>query len=47
MVRDVADPVRKPSHLDVDQFALASLTKDHKEGVAAFLKRRKPRFSGK
>ena len=32
------------SHMDVDQFALASLTEDHKEGVAAFLGRRKPRF---
>jgi enoyl-CoA hydratase len=34
------------SHMDVDQFALASLTDDHKEGVAAFLGRRKPRFRG-
>jgi enoyl-CoA hydratase len=34
------------SHMDVDQFALASLTEDHKEGVAAFLGRRKPRFKG-
>jgi enoyl-CoA hydratase len=25
------------SHMDIDQFALASLTEDHKEGVAAFL----------
>ena len=25
------------SHMDVDQFALASLSEDHKEGVAAFL----------
>ena len=33
-------------HMDVDQFALASLTEDHKEGVEAFLKRRKPRFQG-
>jgi enoyl-CoA hydratase/carnithine racemase len=35
------------SHMDVDQFALASLTDDHAEGVAAFLGRRKPRFKGR
>jgi len=35
------------SHMDVDQFALASLTDDHREGVAAFLERRKPRFKGR
>jgi len=35
------------SHMDVDQFALASLTEDHKEGVAAFLGRRKPSFKGR
>jgi enoyl-CoA hydratase/carnithine racemase len=35
------------SHMDVDQFALASLTEDHKEGVEAFLARRKPRFKGR
>ena len=35
------------SHMDVDQFALASLTDDHKEGVEAFLGRRKPKFSGR
>ena len=35
------------SHMDVDQFALASLTEDHKEGVEAFLGRRKPRFKGR
>src|SRR5215213_2463449 len=29
-------------HMDVDQFALASMSEDHKEGVAAFLERRKP-----
>ena len=34
-------------HMDIDQFALASLTEDHKEGVAAFLERRKPRFRGR
>jgi len=32
------------SHMDVDQFALASMSDDHKEGVEAFLERRKPRF---
>jgi enoyl-CoA hydratase len=35
------------SHMDGDQFALASLTEDHKEGVAAFRERRKPRFRGR
>jgi len=35
------------SHMDVDQFALASLTEDHKEGVAAFMAKRKPRFRGR
>jgi enoyl-CoA hydratase/carnithine racemase len=34
-------------HMDIDQFALASLTEDHKEGVKAFLDRRKPRFRGR
>ncbi len=35
------------SHMDRDQYALASLTDDHKEGVASFLERRKPRFRGR
>ena len=35
------------SHMDIDQFGLASLTEDHKEGVAAFLERRKARFRGR
>jgi enoyl-CoA hydratase len=35
------------AHMDVDQFALASFSEDHKEGVAAFLERRKPRFRGR
>jgi enoyl-CoA hydratase/carnithine racemase len=30
------------AHMDTDQFALASLSEDHAEGVAAFLQRRKP-----
>ncbi|MBR0753715.1 enoyl-CoA hydratase/isomerase family protein [Bradyrhizobium jicamae] len=35
------------AHMDLDQFALAGMTEDHKEGVAAFLERRKPRFRGR
>jgi enoyl-CoA hydratase len=35
------------SHMDVDQFAVASLSEDHKEGVSAFIERRKPRFKGR
>jgi enoyl-CoA hydratase len=35
------------SHMDVDQYALASQTEDHGEGVAAFRERRKPRFRGR
>ena len=35
------------SHMDIDQFALASMTEDHKEGVAAFVERRGPRFRGR
>lgn len=35
------------SHMDVDQFALASMSEDHTEGVAAFRERRKPKFRGR
>jgi enoyl-CoA hydratase len=35
------------SHMDGDQFLLASVSKDHKEGVAAFLERRKAKFRGR
>jgi enoyl-CoA hydratase len=35
------------SHMDGDQFLLAGISEDHKEGVAAFLERRKPRFRGR
>ncbi|HEX7937799.1 MAG TPA: enoyl-CoA hydratase-related protein, partial [Gemmatimonadaceae bacterium] len=34
------------SHMDADQFALASLTQDHREGISAFIDRRKPEFKG-
>ncbi len=35
------------SHMDSDQFALASMSEDHREGVAAFRERRKPKFRGR
>ncbi len=35
------------AHMDGDQFALASLTEDHAEGISAFLQRRNPRFRGR
>jgi enoyl-CoA hydratase/carnithine racemase len=35
------------AHMDGDQFALASSSEDHAEGVAAFLERRKPCFRGR
>lgn len=35
------------AHMDTEQFALASLSEDHREGVDAFLERRRPRFSGR
>jgi enoyl-CoA hydratase/carnithine racemase len=35
------------SHMDGDQFLLAGLSEDHKEGVAAFLERRKAKFRGR
>jgi len=35
------------SHMDGDQFALASMTEDHREGVAAFIEKRKPKFRGR
>ena len=31
----------------LDDLALASMTEDHKEGVEAFLGRRKPQFKGR
>src|SRR5215475_12129487 len=35
------------SHMDGDQYALAGMTEDHSEGVAAFRERRKPKFRGR
>ena len=35
------------SHMDNDQFALASFSADHKEGLDAYLGRRKPHFRGR
>lgn len=35
------------SHMDRDQFALTTLSEDHREGVSAFLQRRPPKFRGR
>jgi enoyl-CoA hydratase len=35
------------SHMDPDQYTLTALTEDYREGVAAFLEKRKPRFKGR
>ena len=38
---------RASIHMDTDQFILTTYTKDHEEGLAAFLNKRTPRFEGK
>jgi enoyl-CoA hydratase len=35
------------SHMDIDQFCAGGRDRGHKEGVAAFLERRRPWFRGK
>jgi len=35
------------SHMDYDQFTLTAQTDDYREGVAAFLEKRKPTFKGR
>ncbi len=38
---------RLGSDMDADQFMLTTYTQDHREGLAAFLEKRKPEFKGK
>jgi 1,4-dihydroxy-2-naphthoyl-CoA synthase len=35
------------SHMDLDQYTLTTMTDDSKEGVAAFMEKRTPRFRGR
>lgn len=35
------------SHMDIDQFTVTAMSEDYREGFAAFLEKRKPRFNGR